>query len=117
MLLTMDKILKIREMLTNCDDSYALWDVLTALRGPDYENVSYKTKDATTGVIRYALLGAFAGVGGLDPHTRHLHRAIFGPDREEYVKIRDEMRVSHFCYHARSAFTALGLKWNEVNEP
>ena len=83
-----------------------LWEVLTALRGPDYGE-SYNTKRATTAVIRYHALGSSA-VRGF---------AQVRPDDEYSVRTRCEMKGRHFIDHAILAFDALGLKWCEHNGP
>jgi hypothetical protein len=86
-----------------------LWDVLSALRGPDYEESV--DKDATTAVIREAFLG---------PKTQ-VFPADFAVDSAERAERRDDMvsgsESYHFLSHARNAFDALGLKWFEVNPP
>ena len=98
-----------------------LWDVLTALRGPDDACVSSVVKEATTGVVRYAVLG---------PTFRHCREgefifngAIYGWDLPVYVEVRTKMEVevnhfnhfNHFYHHAKWAFEALGLSWDQVN--
>jgi hypothetical protein len=93
-----------------------LWDVLSALRGPDYEGS--EDKDATTVVIREAFLG---------PKTK-VFPADFAVDSAERAERRKDMVAGdvplpeisesyHFYTHARNAFDALGLKWDEVNPP
>jgi hypothetical protein len=81
----------------------AVWDVLTALRGPD--NESYPVKEATTAVIRWHLVGDMSGAG-LDSN----------PDSEQLLEIRKELKGNHFKSHVYNAFTALGLEWGEVNK-
>jgi hypothetical protein len=89
-----------------------LWDVLTALRGPDEEAVAdcnggripaNLVKDATTAVIRDAVFSHDAGM---------LIGVIIQSDCEESRHVRSAMRVlKHFENHARCAFRALGLEW------
>ncbi len=82
-----------------------IWDILSALRGPDSDDVH--TKAATTSVIRYHAIGKLAG-----------QFSLVGPDNESKCAFRlNEMNRNgeHFWRHAWSAFRALGLKWGEVN--
>lgn len=110
----MEEMLKlISDFLKRNDgESEILWDVLTALRGPDDENEN--DKRATTEVIRYRLFGN-AGRESSDGQ-RNLNGCLYGPDSESYVKIRERLPPSHFKGHAKKAFDALGLSWREVNE-
>jgi hypothetical protein len=93
------------------DPQRDVWNILTALRGPD--DMGGRLKNATTGVIRYALLG----FRGSRNHENFLiaHGCLYGPDCEEYAKFRRETSTSHFEQHARAAFMALDLEWDEVN--
>jgi hypothetical protein len=88
-------------------DVRALWDVLSALRGPDEPTNDEKFKDATTAVIREAFLGKKVKTFPAD----------FAIDSEQRARTRIEMMYSHFRSHARSAFGALDLKWDEYNPP
>lgn len=85
-----------------------LWNVLSALRGPDAED-NHELKLATTGVIRYHFLGKTRG---------SMHGSTVLPDTEEAAKLRRQYTNvwSHFISHAKDAFEALGLKWDEVNK-
>lgn len=79
-----------------------MWDVLTALRGPDDQN--FNKKRCTTAVIRKAVF----------PHnipamSRYDTRAS-ADDRRNIYKYGD-----HFISHTKSAFLALGLNWNTHN--
>jgi hypothetical protein len=89
----------------NTDGSKALWDVLSALRGPD--SCSDAEKDATTAVVRHTI--------GLN---RYLFGLIVDPDRADNIDMRAgwKFRSSHFQSHAKQAFDALDLKWTELNE-
>lgn len=97
---------------TVLDDARDLWNILTALRGPDSGDDGLK--QATTGVIRYMMLGKNAGFPH-DDDERNLHGSIFGPDKPEYAEIRKNKNNSHFLHHAELAFSALGLSWGRVN--
>ena len=97
----------IEEMLTE-EYSGALWDILTALRGPDSRD--RKIKYATTALIRSA---AF-------PSRPCEDRSVFGHDSKKLVKrrsslFRQKKDYPHFREHISDAFKALGLKLFEVN--
>jgi len=99
---------EIQDMLDGKSYSGELWDVLTALRGPDSRN--RKIKYATTAVIRSA---AF-------PKRPCEERSVFGKDSAKLAKRRKslfETKVdnNHFREHVRDAFAALGLKLGGVN--
>lgn len=94
-----------------------LWDVLSALRGPDTSHMG--SKDATTSVLRrYAFPKTF------DRDTRstvRMSKAVANGDDESLRLNRLDAGIvnrtsSHFYNHAQKAFWALGLKWNEVNK-
>lgn len=104
-------------------DSRQLWDILTALRGPD-KYVSSAVKVATTAIIRKTVLPKTAeanfknGIDGI--------YAIFRDDSAASVDVRSKLRNSneddllapyHFVYHAKEAFRTLELNWNAFNEP
>ncbi len=94
----------------------ALWDILTALRGPDQSAFARSSdgsrsvidsdtvKDATTAVVRDAL--------GLTP-LRGLVGIVSGCDAPELAKVRSDIgdNFGHFLAHVRAAFDALDLKW------
>lgn len=90
------------------NDQSDVWDVLTALRGPD--SGEYRIKIATTCVIRHTLMG---------------HNQLFGydinPDSDSLASIRislnEEGGLNHFVLHAKRAFEALGLTWTIANLP
>lgn len=87
-----------------------LWDVLSALRGPDYEIGS--DKNATTAVIRAAAFPKTFSGG---------ERAIIIPAHMAYDEVgnaqtRLQMTESHhFKSHAKKAFKVLGLDWYDLN--
>lgn len=80
-----------------------LWDVLSALRGPDAE-LGY-AKRATTEQIRRRSLPKLAGkFVAVAPNAREV--------KEPWaVEARGEISAGHFRQHAYAAFDALGLKW------
>ena len=82
-----------------------LWNVLTALRGPDTQD--RESKLACVSLIRRAVAGqSFVDFGGYNRF-----------DSEEDVEIRRRMPESHFQQHMRWAFAALELYWHKVNDP
>lgn len=90
------------------DEKGSLWDVLSALRGPDSESADMK--DTTTAVIRQAAFGDL-----FDEFPAIMHR-----DDKEGAVYRGKMESAmhrgkgnaHFYRHARAAFHALELDWN-----
>lgn len=116
---------KLREMLTVGDyaERKFLWDVVTALRGPDLGTRA--VKDATTGVIRWHVFGPSAGVTRINLNDTEVaqhekYGCLYGPDSVAHLEVRksliSETDMHHFRQHASDAFEALGLKWNAVNE-
>src|SRR5271170_6672284 len=89
-----------------------LWDILTALRGPD--NGEQALKVATTGLIRAATLGYIAG-----QRLQEFATTVTFADNIQHMQIRESQRRDsdnfHFLAHARGAFRALGLRWNDDN--
>lgn len=88
------------------------WDVLSALRGPDSICRNLSTigplKSATTAVIRDTVVGS----------SRYLNRIVdLSSDSELHVSVRQQKFPEewHFLSHAKQAFEALGLKWDELN--
>lgn len=96
-------------------ESRKLWSVLTALRGPDWTGpimpvADSELKECTTEVIRYELLRRRKGSGA------YFSLAYVSKDRPAFVERRREIDTStHFGLHAKAAFLALGLKWDELN--
>jgi hypothetical protein len=90
-----------------------VWDVLTALRGPDEERAGMcitEFKASSTAVVRHALLGEDANQVG--------YLMMVHPDSAEAKKARtaeDPPVGGHFRRHINSAFRALKMKWNRVN--
>lgn len=83
-----------------------LWMVLSALRGPD--SMKIEEKEAVTKVIRFTVFGYDSGV------SKH---AFVGEDHWNAAEFRKNRIFSstHFQEHAKAAFDALGLEWDEVN--
>lgn len=99
----------IEELLSEHDYSSPLWDVLTALRGPDSGDDSVKY--ATTCVIRTA---AFPS------HPYGSNGSLYFSDDATKVKKRIDLLAhngdsAHFRRHLREAFDALDLKLREEN--
>lgn len=99
-------------------ESKKLWDVLTALRGPD--DSCFNTKDATTAVVRHTI--GLSGRTGSDLNSTY-HGYAVKPDNTQYSHRRKELESGlarllpgHFRDHILAAFNALDLKWNDVNE-
>lgn len=91
------------------DDSDNLWNVLSALRGPDVDDHMEALKLSTTSVIRHAI--------GLATS-----RLVIESDAPHKLSVRlmldEHSRANgHFTWHAKQAFEALGLKWDENNGP
>jgi len=98
----------IQEMLSNKPYSADLWDVLSAIKGPDCRN--HRLKIATTCIIRDA---AFSN------HPCE-HRSFYAKDTPQSVIRRKKMfrnkeNRPHFRDHIVEAFAALGLKLGELN--
>jgi hypothetical protein len=109
-----------------------VWNILTALRGPDFnlneiENTglppyeSHELKSATTAVLRYHFLKASDHELGT---SGNFSGSYYTADSVELCEIRKAAlrswrekptKMGHFLVHVRSAFEAMGLKWNEVN--
>jgi hypothetical protein len=108
-----------------------LWDILTALRGPDH--LSAHVKDATTALIRGAVFGDvsrkmdifnFAVIRSKDKEEYIFNFAavIRSEDKEEYVAARQNLfdtsvkgESSHFVRHTYDAFKTLGLNYSMNN--
>lgn len=92
-----------------------LWDVLSALRGPDAETEGMK--HATTSIIRSHALPEACRPG------QYLEDALdVNYDNPEHLKLRQSHmyntgQFNHFRHHALRAFNALGLTYAELNEP
>ena len=90
-----------------------IWNILSALRGPDSENwgIGIREKSATTAIIRHKVFGATLENSSVGVSSH--------PDRQDYADYRktDNFISSHFSSHTKEAFSALNLKWSEVNTP
>lgn len=108
---------KLRAILDQIDDvlagddtetSVQLWDVLSALRGPDYRG----NKDATTNYIRHA---AFPKMASL-PSTDSIRSYCGANARVNMILnnagplILESYAHNHFYNHIDLAFVALGFK-------
>jgi hypothetical protein len=98
----------IQHLLTKQPYSADLWDILSAIRGPDSRN--RRLKHATTTIIRSA---AF-------PKRPCEERSFYGEDSAKRAEIRKRVFNSkgdqnHFRQHVAAAFDSLGLKIFEVN--
>ena len=98
----------IQKMLDGQPYSLELWNVLTALRGPDSRNK--RIKYATTAVIRQAAFPKkptdASSVFCSDTFLRAMRRRALFRNRED---------LNHFREHVRDAFAALGLQIGGVN--
>jgi hypothetical protein len=96
-------------------DQQKVWQILTALRGPDDEGpgslekaqTRSRIKAATTAVIRRAVFGEASAVDSC---------AITRPDTTYSAEVRLDVPPGHFGSHVEDAFNALGLNWGGVNE-
>ncbi len=100
---------QIEKMLTKKSYSADLWDILSAIRGPDTRNK--KLKHATTTIIRSC---AF-------PSRPCEERSFYGEDSAKRAEIRTRLfknkeDFNHFRQHCEAAFDALDLKLFEEND-
>jgi hypothetical protein len=99
---------QIQQLLTKQPYSANLWEVLSAIRGPDSRNK--RLKHATTTIIRTA---AF-------PKRPCEERSFYGDDSAKKAEIRKRLFKNkednnHFREHVRDAFSSLGLSLFEEN--
>jgi hypothetical protein len=99
-----------KQDVRGADEGQKLWDVLTALRGPDMRK-SYNLKNTTTSRIRTAAFPRLAtrGVGAFG--------ASFSQGkmiRVPAVLTTDHM---HFIKHVKGATRALGLRIRKMKAP
>ena len=99
---------QIEKMLTKKSYSADLWDILSAIRGPDTRNKKFK--HATTTIIRSC---AF-------PSRPCEERSFYGEDSAKRAEIRTRLfknkeDFNHFRDHCEAAFSALNLSLYEVN--
>jgi len=95
-----------------------LWNVLTALRGPDDEDID--SKKATTAIIRSVALPKAASITIGFPNASIL--GLTNEDSEGYAahrchSFRSYGRGPHFDEHAVLAFASLELVWGRCNPP
>jgi hypothetical protein len=91
------------------NEARKLWNVLSALRGPD--STDFYLKNCTTEVIRHRLLGKRGG---------ELCPSLVSPDDEKKRDRRRDMfqkfsQFDHFQRHARDAFKDMGMEWDKLN--
>ena len=110
---------QIDTFLAKSPNAQELWDILTALRGPDsgYPDL----KDATTAVIRkHALPKTYQQKYAGAYHPGEIP-AILREDCGEAVSFRKDWsppnRGSHFWVHTMRAFRTLDLNWDSNNDP
>ena len=109
----MSKKLTVKQALKKIDamaagmsplEAARLWDVLSALRGPDVVDLSY-TKRASTEQIRRHSLPKLAGkCVAVAPNAKEVGEPWA-------VEARKRIPNGHFRRHAMDAFRALGLEW------
>lgn len=100
-------VVAVKKLLADGYKGQDLWNILTALRGPD--NGDNLLKEATTAVLRHKLW--------LDEWSIGLFAS--NPDEQALLEIRKQIDVgenSHFTRHIMAAFKSIGLNWNGVNE-
>ncbi len=95
----------------NSEERAALWDVLAAVRGPDYESSDHKW--AVTCPIRRAAFPKLAGRwdGGISEVSASFNRPALD-DAAMRARVAGVVD-SHFARHGMRAFTVLGLDWNK----
>ena len=99
---------QIQQLLTKQPYSANLWEVLSAIRGPDSRNK--RLKHATTTIIRTA---AF-------PKRPCEERSFYGEDSAKKAEVRKQLfknkeDFNHFRQHVEAAFASLGLSLMEEN--
>ncbi len=101
------KMLEAIATFVNVHDEHSknLWNVLSALRGPDNMDGVSAGKFCTTGVIRYA--------AGITPGPTWM---VVNPDTRERAGDRKHTPSGHFQDHARKAFVALDMNWEVTND-
>jgi hypothetical protein len=92
----------------NEDEQRKLWNVMSALRGPDNRVGNYGEKTISTAVLRYKVFGENSAV---------VRYADMFQDSPEYRQKRCAMETAndHFGHHVKLGFESAGLKWDEVN--
>ncbi len=114
--MSLDEVLEIIDtFMLNGHDAGALYDILTALRGPDTNDSRFSDlKVPITTVIRYAVCKKsrlqFRGLIENDSVPKAEARVAV------YNELRRDLRYAHFLSHAYMAFTSLGLVWDRAND-
>ena len=92
------------------EEQHKLWDVLTALRGPDSQE--HSEKSAVTIPVRRAALPRTAKAADKRADNSPTGASFSGwfEAGETAEGVRRGLS-GHFEYHGRVAFTALGLDW------
>ncbi len=98
-----------------------LWDVLSALRGPDSELGNWhKIKDATTSVLRkIAFPKTFATLSGsivMNEKATGASDSVARAALRSAITSLEESTGVHFTGHIDKGFTALGLDWYTENK-
>lgn len=92
-----------------------LWNILSAVRGPDRHDES-AFKGAVTGVIRkVAFPKAFKRTSRIESSPNQM--SVSNGDAKTFALQRNQLESGHFRDHGSEAFTALGLSWAASNEP
>jgi hypothetical protein len=112
--MTKNLLKRVVEYITNDPHGDELYNILTALRGPDDAN--YDLKECTTAVLRNAvgLLGSVSTGGGYDSNEdspklmrRRKEFEAHRHDDQGNAKFNDR----HFLAHIKQAFEAVGLDY------
>lgn len=108
------KILKqVVTFINKHKDGSELYNILTALRGPDSED--YSLKSCTTAVLRRAI--GLPGEGASIGYDSYEDTQEFVEQRKHHRAVEDETKEGHFLQHVRLGFASAGLKLNAVNRP
>jgi len=109
-----ENLVKLAELVNGLpyEEQKVLWDVMSALRGPDNDDLTLK--HATTSIIRQKLFGTYCTLGGyVDINGDTLQRVEL---RQANQHINYCHPNRHFLMHAQRAFETLGLNWEALNE-
>lgn len=111
---TLNSILKTITKFVNTDpNGKDLWNILTALRGPDNWSID---KAATTAVLRHNL--GFTDSSRFMTQTDCLGFAEMRKNAKVFKDFNGDyyQNSDHFRSHIQRAFKSAGLKWDEVNK-
>jgi hypothetical protein len=110
---SLDDVLEVIDTHMLTSQSGDLYDILTALRGPDTNDTRFNDlKIPITTIVRYAVC----------KKSKAHFKGLIENDTEQKAKMRvdvySELRHTHghFLDHAKAAFHALGLSWDKVND-